>query len=376
MTLKFDGEFQSLIPLLSTEELKQLEDNLLKEGWRENEAIVSWNGFIVDGHNRFTLCKKHGIEFVEAKKEFKDKTEAMVWIIDNQLGRRNISVFVRIKLALKKAEFLKPMAEEKQRESGGAVPQKSAKPPIDIRDNVAKIAKTSHDTVSKVKYLLENADKETIDKLEYGNKETSINQAYNNVKKRKKREEIEESFKEEELEQISSEKKYSIIYADPPWKYFAGGNKNASGHYHCMEMEEIKNLPIEDLAKDNCILFMWTTFPVLKESFEVIEAWGFRYATCGFVWVKQTKNKNGWHFGCGNWTRANAEVCLIAIKGKPLRKSASVSQIIDSPVEGHSKKPDIVRDKIVELCGDLPRIELFARQKTKGWDNWGNEVKK
>ena len=78
--------------------------------------------------------------------------------------------------------------------------------------------------------------------------------------------------------------------------------------------------------------------------------------------------------GMGRWTRANAEVCLLATKGKPKRINAGVRQIIESVPEKHSKKPDIVRDKIVDLVGELPRVELFARNETDGWDVWGNEV--
>ena len=141
-----------------------------------------------------------------------------------------------------------------------------------------------------------------------------------------------------------------------------------------MDIEEIKNLPVENLCKDDCILFLWVTFPMLKEVFEVIESWGFSYSTCGFNWVKKNKKSDSWFFGLGNWTRSNSEICLIATKGSPIRQSASVSQIIDTKIEGHSKKPNCVRDKIVELMGDLPRIELFARNKTEGWDVWGNEV--
>ena len=168
-------------------------------------------------------------------------------------------------------------------------------------------------------------------------------------------------------------KKYQIIYADPPWKYFEGGNKNQSLHYKTLSLEEIKNLEIEQLADKDCILFIWVTFPMLEKVFEVIKSWGFEYSTCGFNWVKRNKISKGWFFGLGSWTRSNSELCLIATKGKPIRFSASVSQVIDTPIEGHSKKPDCVRDKIVKLCGDLPRIELFARQKIKGWDSWGNE---
>ena len=106
----------------------------------------------------------------------------------------------------------------------------------------------------------------------------------------------------------------------------------------------------------------------------MIQAWGFQYKTVAFVWVKLNKKKETPFFGLGNWTRSNAEICLLAKRGTPKRKSNRVHQLIISPMEGHSKKPDIVRDKIVELVGDLKRIELFARNKTEGWDVWGNEV--
>src|SRR3990167_3815073 len=162
------------------------------------------------------------------------------------------------------------------------------------------------------------------------------------------------------------EGKYQIIYADPPWSYYRGGYKNQSQHYDTMSIEEICALPVKDLSADNCILFLWVTFPILPEVFKVIEAWGFTYSTVGFTWVKATKDKKGFFFGLGNWTRSNAELCLIATKGSIERKDASISQIIYTPIEEHSKKPDIVKEKIVKLVGELPRIELFARQKTEG----------
>lgn len=169
--------------------------------------------------------------------------------------------------------------------------------------------------------------------------------------------------------------KYNIIYADPAWTFYAGGYKNQSQHYDTMSIQEICDLPIKELAADNCILFLWVTFPILPESFKVIESWGFTYSTVGFTWVKATKDKKGFFFGLGNWTRSNAELCLIATKGSIERKDASISQIIYEPVQEHSKKPDIVREKIVQLVGDLPRIELFGRGKApNGWKFWGNET--
>jgi len=180
---------------------------------------------------------------------------------------------------------------------------------------------------------------------------------------------IKDDFESSEL----PNKKYSVIYADPPWEYFAGGLKNQSRHYKNMSMDEIIALPVSDLSNDDCILFLWVTFPILKDCFRVIEYWGFEYSTCGFVWVKKNKNNEQPFFGLGNWTRSNAELCLIATKGSIKRMDASISQVVMTHIEEHSKKPDIIKDKIVQLVGDLPRIELFARNKTKGWDSWGNE---
>jgi len=119
---------------------------------------------------------------------------------------------------------------------------------------------------------------------------------------------------------------------------------------------------------------MWATMPKLDECFEVISAWGFTYKTCAFTWVKKNKVSDSWFFGMGRWTRSNAELCLLATRGNPQRINAGISSVIDTPIEEHSKKPDVVRNKIVELCGDIPRIELFARDKKEGWDCWGNEA--
>lgn len=177
----------------------------------------------------------------------------------------------------------------------------------------------------------------------------------------------------------NTNKKYNIIYADPPWNYndkrsgkkLSGG---ASNHYKTMKTEEIKNLPVRELADENCMLFMWATFPNLQEALNVIKAWGFKYKTLGFSWIKTNKKNGKPFFGIGYYTKSNCEVCLIGVKGKPIKQSNSVSSVIISPREEHSKKPDIVREKIVELIGDVPKIELFARQKVDNWDCWGNEI--
>ena len=181
-------------------------------------------------------------------------------------------------------------------------------------------------------------------------------------------------------------KKYNIIYADPPWQFKYQSKKRTDGtsddlnirdpqkEYPCMTIDDIYNMPVNEIADDNSILFLWVTYPLLKEGIKTMEEWGFTYKTCGFSWIKKNKKSDSLFWGLGYWTRANNEICLLGTKGKPKRVSKGVHQVVMSKIQKHSQKPDIIKDRIVELCGDVPRIELFARQKTKGWDVWGNEA--
>lgn len=174
-------------------------------------------------------------------------------------------------------------------------------------------------------------------------------------------------------------KKYQIIYADPPWSYKVwsakGGGRTAQSHYDCMEKEDIQNLPVQNISAENSCLFLWVTFPCLEEGMELIKKWGFQYKTCAFSWIKLNKKNDTPFTGMGYYTRANNEICLLATKGKPLKRICKgVKQVVLSKIREHSRKPDEVRERIVQLFGDLPRIELFAREKTPGWDVWGNEV--
>jgi len=172
-------------------------------------------------------------------------------------------------------------------------------------------------------------------------------------------------------------KKYQIIYADPPWQFKNYNDKTATNwvgeHYKQMTTEDVCNLPIPKISDKDCILFIWATFPRLPDCLEVIKAWGFTYKTLGFNWYKENQDSSLF-FGMGYWTRANSEICLLATKGHPKRQDTNVFQVVRHPRLKHSQKPSIIKTKIVELMGDLPRIELFAREKTEGWDVWGNEV--
>lgn len=173
---------------------------------------------------------------------------------------------------------------------------------------------------------------------------------------------------------------YQIIYADPPWEYTSTRSQTsgmwglARQHYDVMSFENIKDLPVKDMSDDDCFLFMWATYPQLPNAFEIIKSWGFEYKTVAFTWIK--KNLTGSYFmGMGKYTRANAEIVLLSTKGKPKIINHGVKQIIETTSKEHSQKPNVIRSKIIELCGDLPRIELFARTKIHGWDVWGNDEK-
>ncbi len=172
-------------------------------------------------------------------------------------------------------------------------------------------------------------------------------------------------------------KKYKVIYADPPWSFKSfspkGDDRNPNQHYQTLELKDITDLPVKQIADDNCTLLMWVVDHSLDLAFDVIDAWGFQYKTVGFTWAKTNKNKLGFFTGLGYWTRGNPEMCLLATKGKPKRKSKSVPQLVVSNRERHSKKPDIMYQHIENLLSG-PYIELFARQKRQGWDAWGNEI--
>lgn len=141
-----------------------------------------------------------------------------------------------------------------------------------------------------------------------------------------------------------------------------------------MELEDIKALPVAELADKDCALFLWITLPKLCEAWGVMKAWGFTYKTTAFVWIKLNRKADTIFWGPGNWTHANAELCLLATKGHPKRHARNIHQVIISHLEEHSKKPEEARRRIEALMGDVPRVELFARRYSPGWDVWGYDV--
>lgn len=181
--------------------------------------------------------------------------------------------------------------------------------------------------------------------------------------------------------------KFNIIYCDPAWRFRnwsmqalaqkgeKWARRNGRSPYDVMNTEDIAALPVASLAARHSILLMWATYPKLEEALSVIKTWGFTYKTVAFTWVKQNRSGVGFHFGLGYHSRGNPEICLLATHGDGLRRvDNSVPNLLISPLEGHSKKPNEARRRIERLYGDVPRVELFARQSRPGWLALGNAI--
>lgn len=173
-------------------------------------------------------------------------------------------------------------------------------------------------------------------------------------------------------------KKYDVIYADPPWSYndkMAGHSFSLDHEYETQSKQWISQLPVKEIANKDCCLFLWVTSPLLDEGIKVLEDWGFKYKTVAFVWSKYT-NKGKLVSNLGRWTMGNVELCILGVKGKPnsWRIDKSIKQLVQAERTIHSRKPNEVRERIVNLLGNRSKIELFAREKVENWDAWGNEV--
>lgn len=181
---------------------------------------------------------------------------------------------------------------------------------------------------------------------------------------------------------------FGAILADPPWLFSTwsakgkgrspdGAAKGGEGarHYGTMTLGQIVDMPVDEVAAKDCALFLWAIDSMLPEALRVGTAWGFTFKTVAFTWAKTDGARERFHMGMGYWTRGNPEQCLLFTRGKPKRLSASVRQLVVAPRREHSRKPDVVRNRIESLVAG-PYLELFARSAAPGWEAWGNEVGK
>lgn len=373
MELKIDNELRSLLPPLGNEKRAQLEENLLRDGIRE--PLVVWQGVLVDGHNRYEIAQKHGLEFKTVEKQFATRDDVKFWMIMNQFGRRDLTAYERSILALKLKPVIAAKAKENQQlsEGRGQKGLPTLANLIDTRAEIAKAAGVSHGTIAKVEQIEAKATPEVKDALRAG--DLSINAAYNKVKQAERKEDIQRQI--EKVEQRAIEEPdglFDVIVIDPPWGYVCEANHgsfDANGRrgtcpYPEMTQAELK--AIELPAADDCVLFLWTTHKFIWNAKELLDAWGFDYR-CMLVWNKQ-------QMGLGNLIRMQCEFCLVAFKGKPAIKDVHhVRDIIEEPRREHSRKPDAFYRLVEEICAGH-KLDYFSREQREGWSTYGNDTNK
>lgn len=185
--------------------------------------------------------------------------------------------------------------------------------------------------------------------------------------------------------------KFKCIYLDPPWSFKtyskpeegAVPSRVENQHYKTLNIEEIKKLPLYDLAAKDCWIFLWSIDSFHPEAMNLLQHWGFKYSSVAFYWVKTNRGSATKKFftqkdlftGMGYTTRSNIEICWLAKKGSPRIQDHSVEKAVLEPVMMHSKKPSCVYKRIERLC-EGPYIELFSRSNRKGWESWGDETGK
>ena len=371
-----DAEFKSLIPPLTEEEYELLEQSIIAEGCRD--ALVTWNDTLLDGHNRYEICQKHGIDFDTKGIELENRDSAKIWIIDNQRGRRNLTDGWKYELSLKKKDILLEIGKRNKATSGQGI--YGGKPLLSESD---KSGCVGHDTrktradelgwstgkVAKADYVWKHAPEEIKDEIKSDKK--SIDGAYTEIKKEKKKEKREKDIAEqkkliEEGSAILPQGKYDIIVIDPPWPYGTDYNpsgRRASSPYPEMELEDIEQLDIP--STDDSILFLWTTHNFMRHSFKLLDAWGFREVSI-ITWVKD-------RMGLGSWLRSQSEFCIMAVKGKPTVNLTNQTTIVNGPLREHSRKPDEFYEMIDSLCIGR-KLDYFSREERPGWASFGNDV--
>jgi len=346
-----DPEFAALIPPLTADELAELEASLLRDGCLA--PLITWRGLLVDGHHRLRLCETHGVRYDTTEIDVPDRESALVWAIRHQLARRNLTPYARAELALKIEPLIAVRSRRGFRSDFSPMLAKGHSP-LDAREEVARSAGLSHGTYSKAKMIAAGGSEQVKDRLRRG--ETTINAAYRHLA----------SARTIDPVPIPAGT-FRTIEADPPWQLDAAEWNTAVAHYPTMDLEAIKALREEVLARaaDGCHLYLWAITPMLPEAFEVMGVWGFTYKTL-ITWVKPS-------IGTGHYYRGATEHVLFGVRGTLPCLRADQPNWFEAPRGRHSEKPSRFYE-IVEGMSPGPRIRLFARGERDGWASWVNEA--
>ena len=364
MELKIDPELQKHIWPLKSEELEQLEKNILEHGIRDK--IIVWGNTIIDGHNRYKIAKKHGIDFETDQIEFNNIEQAKDWMDANQVGRRNLTID-QFQISIgrrynreKKAPYRPGKGDQNDHLSLGKTSERLAKEKNISAPTVRRYAKKAEEFDR-----IEKEQPELYKSVWSGEKSFKYLQV---EQQRKQREEQAKKRNDGLKETPMPERKYDIILADPPWRYEHSktDSRKIENQYPTMSIDELCRMDIP--ANENCLLYMWTTAPKLEESLRVMCSWDFKYRSCA-IWDKEK-------IGMGYWFRGQHEIILVGVRGKfpAPEPNKRYSSVIKSPRSEHSKKPDKIYEIIESAYPDYSKIELFCRNPRSGWDAWGNEI--
>jgi N6-adenosine-specific RNA methylase IME4 len=372
MQLKINEKFKNLIPTLDPAEYQQLEANILKHGLLD-PIKVTQDQVIIDGHNRYAICQLHNIAPKIEIINFADEAQAVIWTIDNQLGRRNITDFVKIELLQQKKQLLEKLGTENNKGFGGKPTKMSKidKPLIHHRTRsiIAAELNWSEGKVAMAQKILTVADEQTKQQLRAG--ELSINQAYKELR----RAELKADFNAKIEQQKQSLQNlpavnglYDVVVIDPPWDYGAeydSETRRGAAPYPCMSLEEIEQITIP--AKDDAVIWLWTTQKFLYPAFNLLNKWGLQYRAI-LTWNKEK-------LGLGYWLRYQCEYCLLATKGSPLWNNTSYRDYIAEYGREHSRKPEAFYKMLDNICYGA-KIDYFSRTQREGWAVYGNDINK
>lgn len=370
--MKINNELRDLIPPLNNEEFLNLENSIKEDGCRD--SIVVWNDTIIDGHNRYNICSKHNIPFNTINKQFETIDDVKLWMIDNQKGRRNLTDGWKFELEVKrKAILLKKGKEniiEAQKERHGSISLSIVDKDRNhnTQKELAKGLGWSTGKVATADVVWNKAKEEVKEQIKSGEK--TFNEVYSEIKKEERAEKIlkqREEIEKEVLEQPMGD--YNVIVIDPPWNYQDDSVYDADGFrgtcpYPTMSIEQIKNINLP--AKEDCVLWLWTTNKHIFDCREILNEWGFEIKSI-LTWDKE-------HIAIGRWLRSQTEHCILAVKGKPYYQNTKFGTLIREKRTNHSAKPEVFYKMVDEICGKVRKLDYFARKKREGWDVFGDEV--
>lgn len=405
LTLQVNEQFKKLIPALTKDEYRQLESNILEEGIRD--SICVWDGFIIDGHNRYQIASNNDLDFNIKEYFFDEEWQVKDWMINNQLGKRNLTE--------QQKSYLRGQRYNNEKLIGTTLNQHTARSQNGTqqktKDKLAEEYGVSKNTILRDAEFADGLDKidneelrqeilqgtvkinksdiqeigKAIDEKEtlfkqpepmvFTSEEDIIKRAKElRAEKSKAKKEERKAVIQEQVEAIENgtmpeiDGKFHVIAIDPPWnygrKYDPDGSRIANP-YPEMTQNQLKEIDLPSM--DDSVLWLWTTHQFIFDAKELMEHWGYTYKAT-MVWDKEK-------MGMGAWLRMQCEFCLLGVKGKPVWDSMSIRDIIREPRREHSRKPDKFYDIVSEVCVGR-KLEYFSREKREGWEVFGNDTDK